>query len=114
MDETFDTVVESSEGAKGDELHDFHFHVGTDGEIFHHGEPGIRMKLFETHADFFGVGIDAQNLYFQFLPFLQHFTGIGDFFGPGQIAHMEQSVYAVFNLHKGAIFGEIANHTFEG
>ncbi len=114
MDQSFNAVVQTPEGTESNQFDNFHFDMSADGQFFHDRQPGIGLELLETDADFFRFGINAQHLHFNFLTLLKHFTGVGDFLGPGQIAHMQQGVDTVFNLDKGTVFGQVAHNTLDG
>ena len=113
MDESFDTVFEACESAKAHQLGYLNFYMRPNRQLLHHRKPRIILQLLKTNADFFGFRVDTQHLDFNLLALGKDLAGIGHFLGPREITDVEQSVNPFFNLHKGAVIGQVPHNTFQ-
>ena len=75
--------------------------------------PGVFGKLLQTKGDLPVFRVDVQNDGFDHFALLQNFGRMIDLAGPGHIGDMDKAVDAVFQFHKGAVNGEVADHAFD-
>src|SRR5579884_314019 len=110
VQQPFEARLEFDEDAEVGDLGDFAFDdharlvVGRDGV-----EPRVFGHLLEAEGDAVLFLIDAEHDALDFVALLEQLARVGDFFGPGQIADVQQAIDAFFDFDEGAVVGEVAD-----
>src|ERR1700691_4125332 len=76
------------------------------------GLPDIRLELLDTKGQAAVLCFHPEHYGANFLALLENLRRMLHTFGPAQVAHVHQTVDAVFNFNEGAKVGKIAHPAF--
>src|SRR6266566_1779773 len=90
MDQSFDAILDASKGPEGCDLRNHACDDLTRRIPLLDGCPGVHFRTLDRECDFLFLFVDAEDLDFDLLPDMEHFTGMIDA-APGELADMNQS-----------------------
>src|SRR5438034_8292077 len=107
MDQSFDTILDASKGTEGCDLRNDACDDLTRCITLFDGCPGVNFRTLDRECDFLFLFVDTEDLYFDLLTDMEHFTGMVDA-APGELANMNQSVRAS-QIDKGTKVREVTD-----
>src|SRR5579872_6340088 len=112
-----DALFNLNEGAEIGHIAHPALHYGTDAVAAIDSGPGVGFELLEAERNTPVLGVDFQNNGFHLIARLHDFGRVLHAPRPGHFADVDQTLYSRFELHEGAIVGDVhhaANHLVVG
>src|SRR5437764_1672089 len=107
MDQSFDAILDASRSPEGSDLRNDAGDDLTRCIALLDGCPGVNFRTLNRECDFLFLFVDTEDLDFDLLTDMEHFTGMVDA-APSELANVDQSVRAS-QVDKGAKVGQVTD-----
>src|SRR5262245_36396490 len=108
-----DTAVEPDEQAKLGDVADRAFDHGTLGMRREEAVPWVVLGLLQPQGDATLLGIHLQHLHVHLLAGRHDLSGVDVLFGPAHLGDVDETLHPRFQLHKGAIVGDVGDRALK-
>src|SRR6185437_15215524 len=107
--ETLDALGDLDEGAELRGAQNLAVNDVADAVLLEERVPHVRLKLLDAQGEAAVLGLDAKHDSLDLLTLLEHFGGMLDALGPGEVADVDEAVDAVLDFDEGAEVGKVAD-----